>query len=239
VTGVAGAGPVVVVAGACGGCGASLVAGALALRWAREAPTWLVDLDLDGGDLAGAWDVSADRTLGDLAAVARELEPAHLHSAAFPHGSGVLLLAAPGVGGAGGDWDDDAVARLVAAARDDGRVVVDAGRGLSRAAVAAIARADALLLACPPRLAGARRARALLDALDWRRIATPARLVVIDEPGRPEIGARALGRALGVERVHALPWSEGEARRLGAGCWDGGRRRRLRSGVSALAEALA
>ncbi len=89
-----------VVAGASGGCGASLVAGALALRWAAAGGRpWLVELDLERGDLAGAWGLPADRTIADLVPVAAELDGGHLRAAALPHPSGVSLLPGPGAPG--------------------------------------------------------------------------------------------------------------------------------------------
>ena len=98
-------GRALVVLGAAGGSGASLVAGALALHDARAgAPSWLVELDLDRGDRADAWDLAPDRTLADLAAVAEELDPGHLARAAHDHDSGVRLLLAPAAPGAAGEW---------------------------------------------------------------------------------------------------------------------------------------
>ena len=64
------------VAGASGGCGASLLAGrSLALAWAQAgAAAWLVELDLERGDLAGAGSSPGDRTIADLRPVAAELD---------------------------------------------------------------------------------------------------------------------------------------------------------------------
>ena len=93
-----------VVVGACGGSGASLIAGALALCWARDgAPVWLMELDLERGDLGGAWDLPAARTLADLAAVMEEVDAGQLDRAAHDHPSGVRVILAPaGAGIAGG-----------------------------------------------------------------------------------------------------------------------------------------
>lgn len=228
-----------VVVGACGGCGASLVAGALALRWAADGSRpWLVELDLERGDLAGAWDLPADRTIADLAAVASELDARHARAAAIPHPSGVHVLAAPGRPGGAAAWDDAAVLRLVAVVSAEGRTVVDAGAGLSPVAAAAAEGAGGVLVVCPPTLAAARRARGVLAGLAERGAGARGALVVARGPGRAEIGARALGRALGANVVAEIPWLEAEARDIGAGRWPSGRRRRLRAAVEGLAEAL-
>jgi Flp pilus assembly CpaE family ATPase len=229
----------IVVVGAVGGCGASLVAGALALRWAvAGARPWLVELDLERGDLAGSWGLPADRTIADLAAVAAELDGGHLQAAALPHPSGVSLLPGPGAPGAADAWDDAGLARLVDVAAGEGQVVVDAGSGLGRAGLVAAERAGGVLVVCPPTLAGARRARRILDALPGRGAEGRAALVVSAGPERGEIGARALGRALATAVVGDLPWARREGAELSAGRWSSGRGRRLHHAVERLAEAI-
>jgi pilus assembly protein CpaE len=110
--------PRVLVIGAAGGCGASTVAGALALAWARAGrPSRLIELDLERGDLAGAWGIPAERTIADLLPVLAELTTEHVERAAYVHPSGCSLLLAPALPGAGRPWDEAATARLLAAAR--------------------------------------------------------------------------------------------------------------------------
>ena len=229
-----------VVAGASGGCGASLVASALALRWAvAGARPWLVELDLERGDLAGSWGLPADPTIGDLAPVAAELDAGHLRAAALPHPSGVSLLPAPGAPGAADAWDDAALGRLVEVAAGEGQVVIDAGSGLGRPGLVAAERAGGVLVVCPPTLGGARRARRILDALSARGAGARAALVVSAGPERGEIGTRALGRALAARVVGDLPWARREGVELSAGRWSSGRGRRLHHAVERLAEAIA
>jgi MinD-like ATPase involved in chromosome partitioning or flagellar assembly len=228
-----------VVAGASGGCGASLVAGALALCWAAAGVrTWLVELDLERGDLAGAWGLPADRTIADLAPVSGELDAGHLRAAAFPHPAGVSLLPAPGLPGAADAWDDDGLRRLVDAVAAEGRAVVDAGAGLGRAGLVAAARSSRVLVVCPPTLAGARRARRLLEALGSCGAAGRAAVVVAAWPERGEIGARALGKALAATVVAELPWCRREGAELSSGRWAPGRRRRLHRALERVSEAV-
>jgi pilus assembly protein CpaE len=233
-------GPAVVVVGACGGCGASLIAGGIALAWAaRGAATWLVEIDVERGDLAGAWGVSAERGLADLVPVSAELDAGHLRQACHAHSSGAMLVLGPGAPGAAGSWDAAAVARLVKVAGGEGRVVLDAGAGLSSLAIAAAEAATRLLLVCPPTVAAARRARRLVDALARGGADLRSGLVVCGGPGGGELSAGALARAVGLEVVAEAPWDERDARQIGVGRWPGGRRRGLGAAVSRLAEVLA
>ena len=233
-------GPAVLVAGACGGCGASVVAGGIALAWAATgAATWLVEIDVERGDLAGAWGVSAERGLADLAPVSGELDGSHLRQAGHPHSSGAMLLLGAGVPGADAAWDAAAVARLVEVAGGEGRVVLDAGAGLSALALAAAGAATRVLLVCPPTVAAARRGRRLVEALAGtggdRRIG----LLASGGPGAAELSAGALARAVEAEVVAEVPWDERDARQIGVGRWPGARRRGLGTALARLAEALA
>ncbi len=229
---MSGAARVTVVAGVGGGAGASTLASALALA---TAGTWLIDLDHDRGDLAAAWDLVGDRTTEDLLPVADELGGVHLRHAGREHRSGATVLAAPARPGAGAGWRPRAIAALVAAARDAagpaGAVVIDAGAGVPPDGSAG----DALLLVCPPTLCGARRAAAALAVLRERRDDRCCGLVVGARPGRPEVGARALGRLVGAPVAGALPWSPREAGALGGGRWPEGRRARLARAARELA----
>ncbi|MGD9696827.1 MAG: hypothetical protein AB7V42_14345 [Thermoleophilia bacterium] len=229
-------GPAVLVVGAGGGCGTSLVAGALALCWsAAGRGCWLLDLDLDRGDLAAAWGLPADRTIADLAPVAAELAPAHVRAASFPHPSGVTALCAPGVPGAERRWEADGVARLVRVVAGEGTLVIDGGSALCPPAAAAAGGVRHRLVVCRATVASARRARRALDEIGG----DGARVVLNPGPGRGELSARALGRALGAPVAAELPWAASEAAVLSAGGWPRGGRARLRAAVEALAEGLA
>ena len=235
----AGGGGVVAVLGAAGGCGASLLAGALALHGARAGgPAWLLDLDIDRGDRADAWDLAPNRTLADLAGVVGELDADHLRRAAHDHPSGTHLVLAPAQPGSAGEWGPGAVGRLLGAARaaagPGGRVVADLGAGLGARARAAAAAADRTLVVCPPTLAGARRARRIADALGDCRCA-----LVVAGPAARELAPRSLARAVGVPVLAEVPWAPREAARLAAGCWPSGRRARIAAAVAALWEAPA
>lgn len=240
---MSGTGPrLVLVLGASGGCGASTLAGALALAWQRErSGAWLAEIDTRRGDLAAAWDLPGHRTLADLAGVAAEIGPQHVRAAAESHPSGLAVLVAPSTPGGDAWADADAGERLTralaTAAGPDGRCVIDAGPGLSELAWGAARAASSVLVACAPRVAAARRARALVEALASEAGPPACGLVVVAGPGRAEIGARSLERATGLVVRAELPWSPAEAAELGAGLWPRGRRRPLRTAAMGLAEA--
>lgn len=231
------------VVGADGGCGASLLAGALALAWGRAgAPVWLLELDVDRADRADAWGLAGVRSLADLAGVAAELGARHVGHAAEEGPSGMRLLGAPPAPGAAEAWDDGALRRLVDATRassgEAGRVVIDAGPGLGRPARAVAGGVDALLIACGPRVAAARRARRMVEAHSGSGARAGCVLALVHGPAAGEMGARALARAVGAAVAGEIPWSPGEAALLGGGSWPQGRRSRLARAVEALAEVL-
>lgn len=231
------------VVGANGGGGASLVAGALALAWARRASgVWLVELDLGRGDRGDAWGLSHERTLADLAGVVGEIDADHLRNAACGREAGLQVLLAPATPGSSAAWDPEAVERLLTAARaasgDGGRVVVDGGVGLSGASLAAAAHADGILIVCSPTVAATRRARRLVEALATSGADARCGLVVNGGPADGEIGARSVGRAVGAPILAALPWVPRDGCRLAAGRWPAGRRPRLAVAIEALAGAV-
>jgi MinD-like ATPase involved in chromosome partitioning or flagellar assembly len=235
--------PALLVVGADGGCGASLLAGALALAWARAGePVWLLELDVDRADRADAWGLSGARSLADLAGVAAELDARHVGHAAQEGPCGLRLLGAPPVPGAADAWDGAALRRLVDATRTasgaSGRVVIDAGAGLGGPARAVAADVGAVLVACGPRVAATRRARRMVEAHTASGAAAACVLALAHGPAAGEMGARAVARAVGAPVAGEIPWSPGEAAFLGGGSWPQGRRNRLSRAVEALSEAL-
>jgi Flp pilus assembly CpaE family ATPase len=226
----------VALLGACGGCGASVVAAGIALAWSRTSErVWLADLDIERGDLAGGWDLPTDRTIDDLARVAGELSPAHLDRAAARAACGVRLLPAPGRIGASGAWGPSGASALCAALAGAGDVVMDAGAPVM--ASAAVAAAGSTLLVCPGTLSSVRRAARIVEAL--HRAGVGERLGVVVRRARPaEVSARAMRRALQVNVIAELPHSEAEARSIAAGSWPTRRRRPLADALARVAEVL-
>ena len=134
------------------------------------------------------------------------------------------------------------MARLVDAGHSAGggrgRVVIDAGPGWLLAAGLAAARRVSVILSSPATLAGARRARRLIEVLAGSGADARCGLVVNAGPERPELGARAFGRAVGAPVLAELPWAERDAAELAAGRWPGRRRARLAGAVEELARVV-
>jgi secretion/DNA translocation related CpaE-like protein len=172
----------VVVAGCCGGAGASTVATALAL--AAEPGALLVDADPWGGGLDLL--LGAERAEGlrwpELAGLRGRVAGDAL-LAALPEVGGVHVLAASRT--AAEEIPGEALVAVVEAGRSTGRpVVVDLPRpgGPGDAATAPVlADADRVVLVVPARLRAATAARLLVDAPDsaW----SAAELVVRPVPG--------------------------------------------------------
>lgn len=235
--------PAVLVVGANGGSGASLVAGALALASVRSnVEAWLVELDIGRGDLGESWDLGHRRTIDDLLGVLGEVDAAHLGHAAIRHADGVQVILAPSVPDAARSWHPDAVECLVDAVRraagDKGRVIVDGGVGLAPSSLAVAPRAHVILVVCSSTVAAARRARRILDALATLGAGARCGLAVSHGPRAGEIGARALGRAVGAPVLAELPWSPREGLQLAAGRWPRGRRCRLGTAIASLSGAI-
>ncbi len=225
----------VLVVAAAGGCGSSVLAGAIALARQRAGEaTWLVEMESGRGDLADAWDLAGDRTLDDLRPVLPELAPHHLVAARREHPSGLSVLVAAREPGPA-CWDAEGAGRIVevvaTTAGEGGAAVVDGGTGLGASARGAADAVERVLLVCPPRVAAARRALAIAEGLTRSAGAAGCGLVVAAGPGRAEIGTRALSRAVGVRVEAEIPWSAGEAAELGAGRWPRGRAGRGLRGV--------
>jgi pilus assembly protein CpaE len=212
-----------------------MLAGGLALALAAAgSPPQLLELDLDRGDLAGAWGVPCDRTVGNLLPVIEEIGPGHVRHARHEHASGVGLLLAPGRPGSMRGWDSGAVDRLLDAVMSEGDLVIDGGSGLTQVAAAAAARAGATLLVTPSTLAGARRALRLAEALAEAGAREPL-LVVNRGAGRIELGPAAVGLAIGMPVAAILPAADREAPELSSGR----RPRARRGGLVQILDALA
>jgi pilus assembly protein CpaE len=230
--------PVTVVLGAAGGVGATLVTCGLALAAAAAGrPVALAELDLERGDIAGAWGVPPERTIDDLTTVIDELMPSHVEMVCHPHASGVWLLLAPRRASASTWWDEGATRLLLRSTRTLGDVVVDAGPSLGPHVQEACRQANRIVLVSPPTIAGARRTHALSEVLETWGVNGDRCLVVNRGVGRDHLRARGFARAVGVSATAELPASSREADDLEAGRWTShGRKGGLIAAVQTLAD---
>ncbi len=225
----------VIVTGAAGGVGTSLVASGIALGLADSGePVGLIDL---AGDLAGAWRVPPDRTIDDLLPVIDELEPRHIELVAHRHPSSVALMLGAPAGVTGDGWSRQAAARLLECAATLGMLVIDAGSAVGEPAQEACTSGRVVVVAAKT-IAGARSVRARLDGLRSACRAGEPLLVVNRGVGRDHLSTRAFARAVGYPVAVELGRFDRDADDLGAGRWPGGRRRSLTTAIDALVRAV-
>ncbi|MFI9099584.1 CpaE family protein [Streptomyces fildesensis] len=167
-------GILVAVAGAKGGVGTTVTAIQLALAaHAAGRSTALVDLDLQGGDIASYLDVQFRRSMADLADIA-DISSRVLHDAMYVHESGPALLLAPGEGERGEDVTDRSVRLVLHALRQRYEVVVvDCGTQLTTANAVAVETADTALLVTTPDVVAVRAAKRMVRMWDRLQIRKP------------------------------------------------------------------
>ncbi|MFC8274457.1 CpaE family protein [Streptomyces sp. NPDC057271] len=164
-------GTVVTVSGAKGGVGTTITAVQLALASrASGRNVALVDMDLQGGDIASYLDVQFRRSVADLAAV-DDISPRVLQDALYVHETGIALLLAPAEGERAEDVADRSARQIVSALRSRyDVVVVDCGTYLNGANAAAVEMADAAILVTTPDVVTVRAAKRMVRMWDRLQI---------------------------------------------------------------------
>ncbi|MFF9911967.1 CpaE family protein [Streptomyces sp. NPDC013457] len=164
-------GTVVTVSGAKGGVGTTVTAVQLALASrASGRNVALVDMDLQGGDIASYLDVQFRRSVADLAAV-DDISPRVLQDALYVHETGIALLLAPAEGERAEDVADRSARQIVSALRSRyDVVVVDCGTYLNGANAAAVEMADAAILVTTPDVVTVRAAKRTVRMWDRLQI---------------------------------------------------------------------
>jgi pilus assembly protein CpaE len=167
-------GVLVAVAGAKGGVGTTVTAIQLALAaHASGRSTALVDLDLQGGDIASYLDVQFRRSIADLADIA-DVSSRVLHDAMYVHESGPALLLAPADGERGEDVTDRSARLVLAALRQRYEVVVvDCGTQVTSANAVAVETADMAVLVTTPDVIAVRAAKRMVRMWDRLQIRKP------------------------------------------------------------------
>ncbi|NUS10003.1 MAG: P-loop NTPase [Streptomyces sp.] len=167
-------GTVVAVAGAKGGVGTTVTAVHVALAaHASGRSTALVDLDLQGGDVASYLDVQFRRSVADLADIA-DVTSRVLNDAMYVHESGLALLLAPADGERGEDVTDRAARLVLNALRQRYEVVVvDCGTQMTSANAVAVELADTAVLVTTPDVVAVRAAKRMVRMWDRLQIRKP------------------------------------------------------------------
>jgi MinD-like ATPase involved in chromosome partitioning or flagellar assembly len=209
-------GQVVVVAGAKGGVGTSVLALLLA-RAGRSGDTTLVDFDLGAGDLAAYAGVRTRRSVVDLAGVEGEVTARMLRETTYEVGAGLRLLSAPNDGERGEEMTPAAARSIVSALRFESNLaVLDVGAHLDEPRATAIEFADRVLLVATPDLPALRAARRTIAQWDRLAIRRPAavELVLNRRSSRDEVTPPLAERI--VERPIAFTVPEGGTAFTGA-----------------------
>ncbi len=155
-SGPAGGGRIVLVHGAKGGVGATMVATnlAVAARQMTGQRVALVDMSLMGGDVSVALNVVSDNSIADVVAHLRELDGDLLDDTMVRHSSGIYVLPSPSqLERAEAITGDETASVLTACRTHFDIVVVDTTSRLDEHVLAALDLADAVLLICTPELA--------------------------------------------------------------------------------------
>lgn len=154
-----------------GGCGASFLASNLAV--ALEAPTAIVDLNLQAGDLGFYFNLEPKFTLTNVIESLPQMDDALLFNLLTPYSQNVSLLASP--------RDVDAALSVQAAQTRDALellrnhfdyVVIDLAHFFDEVTLAALDLADEILLVLNPEITtirSAQRALMVFDRLDYPR----------------------------------------------------------------------
>lgn len=173
-------GILVAVAGAKGGVGTTVTAVQLALAaHASGRSTALVDLDLQGGDIASYLDVQFRRSVADLADIA-DVSSRVLNDAMYVHESGPALLLAPADGERGEDVTDRAARLVLSALRQRYEVVVvDCGTQVTSANAVAVETADVAVLVTTPDVIAVRAAKRMVRMWDRLQIRKPQDTVAV------------------------------------------------------------
>ena len=201
------------VAGAVGGCGATTVAGGVALALAAlgQAPT-VIGIDGHGGGPHVLWGVPVARTVGDLWSVRDELDAAHVAHIVHAHTDALRLVSGPPTAAAMAAWNEQQTGRLAAALVSATPWVADVGRGDADMQRALIARASVLVVVTSRSVIGASACGAVFQSHRGMRAAAVASAL----PGRPDVSPRAFRALAPVEVVIGLPEDARGAEDVGA-----------------------
>lgn len=202
---------IVVVLGAAGGVGTSVVACNLALAIMNEtqAPTLLLDHDVNAAPLASFLDLSPERGLPEALAEVEYLDEQALAGYVTKHPSGLKLMGAPAASLVPPrDIDLERLATLLGFLSSNFRyIVVDGSHALDDVTVTALGMARKVVLVVQQSVVQLKKAARTLGTL-CNEIGIPADriLVVVNRHGKhATVGLEDIRRALGHPHLTVLP----------------------------------
>jgi pilus assembly protein CpaE len=154
-----------------GGCGTTFVASNLAA--ALNAPTVLVDLNLQAGDLGLFLGVEPKFSIADLVEHRERVDDALLRSLVAPHSQNLALLAAPREADSADDIEPEHIFQVLEILRQRyDYVVIDPQHTFDSITLSALDQADDILLVLTldiPAIRSTQRALAIFDRLGYPR----------------------------------------------------------------------
>lgn len=180
-------GLVVVIAGAKGGVGSTLIATHLAAELAAIHRVICIDLDFSMGDIAPQMDIIPKDTIADVLPRADNIDERMLTGAVFVHPSKVHFLCMPDDLDRVGDVQSDAIFNIVnTASKGYQYVIVDVGSNLDEAAVVAFNIADQIVLITTPDVVAVRDCHRRLKVLNTLGVEKKRIAVVLNKvPKQP------------------------------------------------------
>ncbi|HEV2802194.1 MAG TPA: AAA family ATPase [Pyrinomonadaceae bacterium] len=183
-----------------GGCGTSFIATNLAAAF--DAPTVLVDLNLQAGDLSLFLGLEPKFSIADLVENRARVDDSLLKSYVVPHTSNLSLLAAPKEADLADDIEPEHIFEVLEVLRERyDYVVIDPQHTFDAITLSALDQADEVVLVLTldiPAIRSTQRALALFDRLGYPR--HKVRIVVNRWSKQIDLDLRQVERFLG-ERV--------------------------------------
>lgn len=190
-----------------GGCGTTFIAANLAAS--INAPTVLVDLNLQSGDLGLFLGVDPKFSISDLVENRARVDDSLLRTYLTPHSSNLSLLSAPREADSADDIEPEHIFEVIETLRERFEyVVIDPQHTFDAITLAALDQADDVLLVLTldiPAIRCAQRALAIFDRLGYPR--RKIHVVVNRWSKQIELDLREVERFLG-ERVMACVQSD-------------------------------
>ncbi len=238
-------GRMVVICGAKGGAGKTVLSTGVAATAARHFPgqVSLLDLDLQFGDVDLFFNLEGDRNLRSLGPVLQELDREAVNSVVQTTSTGLRVLLPPA-------WPEDAEmfhaedlsALLLFFKRTCPLTIVDTGGRLDPSLLAASQDADLLLLVTTPELPAMRDTAKMLASFGRQDISPDRLAVVVNHATRSRgFNASTVARTLGQEPLAVLPFDAGaldRAANRGAPVGGGSSRGGLTDAIDRLTEAV-
>jgi pilus assembly protein CpaE len=202
--------PMVVVARALGGSGATTLVTQLAAEFAKGARACIFDLDLQFGRVADVLGLQPRRNLTDLLDAGVRIDASFMHSVAAQHASGISVIAAPKDILPLESVDAEQLHKVLGIARQEyDFVFVDMPSNLTNWSLSVLAEADSILMVVEQSLASLRQAKRRLDLFQTVGIQNQTVGVVVNRMERRLFGSinlrdaeEALGRKV-LQGLHA------------------------------------